>query len=350
MTHLCRSRGKLNVPLALQRCIYCNSSPETSIIQERNRGPSLRIHASARSRRRAKPDHESQQTSGSTVMRPFEDFEAVAVQVEETHIFVRRFGSGPAVLLLHGFPQTHVMWRSVAPLLARRFTVICADLRGYGRSGCPASAPDHAPYAKRAMAKDMVSVMAKLGFARFSIAGHDRGGRVAYRLALDHPQRVQRLAVLDIVPTADTWERADKKLATAFWPWALLAQPEPLPERLISAAPDAVVDDALGGWGSPVNAFGAEVRAAYIEALRDRARVHAICEEYRAAATLDHSGAVADLAQRRPWRAARCRSFLSGGNAGTNGGRIERLLRCDVLKTRLCRARRLCEMQPEIFE
>ena len=148
----------------------------------------------------------------------FEDFEAIEVRAQETTIFLRRFGSGPAVLLLHGFPQTHVMWRSVAPLLARHFTVICADLRGYGRSGCPASRSDHAPYAKRAMANDMVSVMGQLGFPRFSIAGHDRGGRVAYRLALDHPQRVERLAVLDIVPTADTWERADKTLATAFWP------------------------------------------------------------------------------------------------------------------------------------
>jgi haloacetate dehalogenase len=155
--------------------------------------------------------------------RTFEDFEAIEVQTEETSIFLRRFGTGPAVLLLHGFPQTHLMWRSVAPLLARRFTVVCADLRGYGRSGCPASGPNHAPYAKRAMAKDMVSVMGKLGFPRFSVAGHDRGARVAYRLVLDHPDRVGRLAVLDVVPTADTWERADKKLATAFWPWSLLA-------------------------------------------------------------------------------------------------------------------------------
>jgi pimeloyl-ACP methyl ester carboxylesterase len=158
-----------------------------------------------------------------------EDFEAIQLQAEETGIFLRRFGSGPAVLLLHGFPQTHLMWRAVAPLLARRFTVICADLRGYGRSGCPASRPDHATYAKRAMANDMVSVMGKLGFPRFSIAGHDRGGRVAYRLALDHPDQVEHLAVLDILPTADTWERADKKLATAFWPWSLLAQPSHFP-------------------------------------------------------------------------------------------------------------------------
>ena len=246
----------------------------------------------------------------------FEDFEAIEVQAEETTIFLRRFGSGPAVLLLHGFPQTHVMWRSVAPLLARHFAVICADLRGYGRSGCPASRSDHSPYAKRAMANDMVSVMAQLGFPRFSMAGHDRGGRVAYRLALDHPQHVERLAVLDIVPTVDTWERANKTLATAFWPWSLLAQPEPLPERLISAAPDAVVDHALGGWGSPANAFGAEVRAAYIDALRDRARVHAICEEYRAAATLDHEH---DLADRRAGRCIACPVLVLWSGRGPLG-------------------------------
>jgi haloacetate dehalogenase len=244
------------------------------------------------------------------------DFEAIDVQVEGARIFLRRFGSGPAILLLHGFPQTHLMWRSVAPLLAPRFTVICADLRGYGHSGCPASAPDHAPYAKRAMAKDMVSVMEKLGFARFCVAGHDRGGRVAYRLALDHPERVERLAVLDILPTADTWERADKRLATAFWPWSLLAQPEPLPERLVSAAPDAVVDAALGGWGSPAHAFGSEVRAAYIEALREPARVHAICEEYRAAATLDHEH---DLEDRRAGRRIACLVLVLWSGRGPLG-------------------------------
>ena len=179
-----------------------------------------------------------------------EGFEAAEVQTAETSIFVRRSGSGPPILLLHGFPQTHLMWRSVAPLLARRFTVICADLRGYGCSGCPASAPDHAPYAKRAMARDMASVMERLGFQRFSVAGHDRGGRVAYRLALDHPRRVDRIAVLDILPTGEVWERADARFALAFWPWSLLAQPEPLPERLVASAPEAVVDDALSCWGS----------------------------------------------------------------------------------------------------
>jgi haloacetate dehalogenase len=224
-----------------------------------------------------------------------ESFDASEVETGETRIFVRRAGSGAPLLLLHGFPQTHLMWRSVAPLLARRFTVVCADLRGYGRSGCPASAPDHAPYAKRAMARDGVAVMERLGFRRFSVAGHDRGGRVAYRLALDHPERVDRIAVLDVVPTAEVWARADARLALGFWPWSLLAQPEPLPERLLAAAPEAVVEDALGAWGSPPSAFDAEARAAYVEALRDPAHVHAICEEYRAAATCDREHDEADL-------------------------------------------------------
>jgi haloacetate dehalogenase len=199
------------------------------------------------------------------------DFETAEVQAGETRIFIRRSGSGSPILLLHGFPQTHLMWRDVAPLLARHFTVVCADLRGYGRSGCPASTKDHAPYAKRAMARDMVAVMEQLGFPRFSIAGHDRGGRVAYRLALDHPERVERLAVLDILPTATVWERADMRLPLAYWPWSLLAQSEPLPERFIAGAPEAVVDNALGAWGSPSAVFGPEVRAAYVEALRDLA-------------------------------------------------------------------------------
>ena len=135
----------------------------------------------------------------------FEGFKTDLIETGETSIFVRRSGSGPPLLLLHGFPETHLMWRDVAPLLARHYTVVCADLRGYGRSGCPASTPDHAPYAKRAMARDMVTVMDRLGYPRFSIAGHDRGGRVTYRLALDHPDRVDRVAVLDIVPTKTVW-------------------------------------------------------------------------------------------------------------------------------------------------
>jgi haloacetate dehalogenase len=229
----------------------------------------------------------------------FDDFECAQVQTGETEIFVRRAGSGPPLLLLHGFPQTHLMWRDIAPHMASRFTVVCADLRGYGRSGCPASTPDHAPYAKRAMAADMVAVMSRLGFERFAVAGHDRGGRVAYRLALDHPERVDRLAVLDVVPTAEAWARADARFALAFWPWVLLAQPAPLPERLVAAAPEAVIDDALAGWGSPPGVFDEQVRAAYVDALRAPDHLHAICEEYRAAATLDRAHDEADRAHGR---------------------------------------------------
>ncbi len=217
----------------------------------------------------------------------FPGFSTDHIETDGTTIFVRRAGSGPPVLLLHGFPETHLMWRGIAPLLARDFSVVCADLRGYGQSGCPESSPDHSPYAKRVMAQDMVSIMGHLGFERFSVAGHDRGGRVAYRMALDHPDRIERLAVLDVVPTAAAWERADHRFALAFWPWSLLAQPEPLPERILSAVPEAVVDHALGGWGSPPAAFPPEVRAAYIQSLQDPAHAHAICEEYRAAATID---------------------------------------------------------------
>ncbi len=185
----------------------------------------------------------------------FSGFDTRTVPVKETSIFVRTGGSGPPLLLLHGFPETHVMWRDIAVALAPNFSVVVADLRGYGQSGCPTSAADHATYSKRAMARDMVQMMRALGFGRFMVAGHDRGGRVAYRMALDHPETVSKLAVLDIIPTAAAWDRADVRLTLAFWPWSLLAQPEPLPERLLAAAPDAVVDNAIAGWGSAPDAF-----------------------------------------------------------------------------------------------
>jgi haloacetate dehalogenase len=210
----------------------------------------------------------------------FEEFESLEVKTEGTTIFLRCGGSGAPALLLHGFPQTHLMWRNVAPLLARNFTVVCADLRGYGYSGCPVSTADHATYSKRAMAQDMVAVMSQLGFPRFSVAGHDRGGRVAYRMALDHADHVTRLAL-------------------AFWPWSLLAQPEPLPERILTAVPEAIIDHALGQWGSPASVFTSQVRAAYVEALRNPDHAHAICEEYRAAASIDREHDKADCASGR---------------------------------------------------
>jgi haloacetate dehalogenase len=229
----------------------------------------------------------------------FEHFEAAVVSTSDTSIFIRRGGQGEPLLLLHGFPETHVMWRDIAAQLASDFTVVCADLRGYGGSGCPPSAPDHSPYSKRAMARDLVEVMAGLGFETFSVAGHDRGGRVAYRMALDQPDRIERLAVLDVLPGTTMWDRADARMALAFWPWVLLAQPEPLPERLVGADPAAVVDDALTQWDSPRAAFSPTVRDAYIEALRDPIHAHAICEEYRAAAGIDREHDEADRAAER---------------------------------------------------
>ena len=239
--------------------------------------------------------------------RIMQDFTSAEIDTGETGIFVRWAGSGPPLLLLHGFPQTHLMWRGVAPLLARDFTVVCADLRGYGRSGCPPSAPDHAPYAKRAMASDMVAVMTKLGFPRFAVAGHDRGGRVAYRMALDHPDRIARLAVLDILPVETAWARADARFALGYWPWSLLAQPGPLPEKILSSAAEAMVDNALGGWGSPAGIFPADIRQAYIDALRDPEHAHAICEEYRAAADIDRAH---DRADRGVGRKIRCPTLV----------------------------------------
>ena len=217
----------------------------------------------------------------------FDGFETSKVNVAETEIFIRRKGSGRPLLLLHGFPETHLMWHAVAPALADAFTVVCADLRGYGASGKPPSSPDHAPYAKTAMSRDMVRLMKALGFSRFSVAGHDRGGRVAYRMAFDHAGHIERLAVLDIIPTGEALARADMRLMLGYWPWSLLVQPEPLPEQMMTASADAVVNHAMQGWGSDRSSFPPDVRSAYIEQLRDLPTVHAICEEYRAAATLD---------------------------------------------------------------
>lgn len=226
--------------------------------------------------------------------------EKLRIDTGEAVISVSRGGTGPGVLLLHGFPETQLMWRDIAPRLAQRFTVVCADLRGYGDSSTPPSSADHAPYSKRAMARDMISVMAQLGLEHFSIAGHDRGGRVAYRAALDHPDRVDALAVMDVLPVDAVWDRADARLALGFWPWSLLAQPEPLPERLIGAAPDAVIGNALSPqWGSPADAFDPAVRAAYTAALSGAAHIHAICEEYRAAAGIDRDHDAADRAASR---------------------------------------------------
>lgn len=234
-----------------------------------------------------------------------------------TKIFVRVAGTGKPLLLLHGFPQTQLMWRDIAPVLASEFTVVCADLRGYGRSGCPPSEGTHEAYSKSAMAHDMVAVMQALGFESFAVAGHDRGGRVAYRVALDHPDRVSKLAVLDIVPTLSAWERADSRFALAFWPWVLLAQAPPLAETLLASASEAILDHALSAWGTAPDTFPVDVRAAYLEPLRDPAHVHAICEEYRAAATIDREHDAADRSRGHKIRCPVLALWSRGGAVDT---------------------------------
>src|SRR5215468_8266054 len=178
----------------------------------------------------------------------FDGFRLETIDTGEASLRVRIGGSGPPLLLLHGHPQTHVMWHAVAPVLAQTFTVVAPDLRGYGESSKPPTTADHEPYSKRAMARDQVALMRALGFERFAVAGHDRGGRVAYRLALDHPERVERLATLDIVPTGEMVARVDRSLAYGTYHWFFLAQPFDLPERLIAADPDFYLDWTIASW------------------------------------------------------------------------------------------------------
>ena len=217
-------------------------------------------------------------------------FETSQVQVSGNTIFVRRYGTGPAILMVHGFPRTSLMWRFLAPTLSENHTVICVDLRAYGQTGTPASTDDHFPYSKRAMAAELVGAMDKLGFPTFTLIGHDRGGRVSYRLALDHPKAVERLAVFDVIPILEAWNRSDARFARTYWPWILLSQQQPLPESYLLGAPEAVFHNPFG-QGS----FGREVLDEYVTTYRDPARVHGICEEYRAAATIDVEHDRADM-------------------------------------------------------
>ena len=226
----------------------------------------------------------------------FDGFVQHSLRTTRGRIFARVAGQGPPLLLLHGYPQTHVMWHTVADLLKDRFTVIVADLPGYGASFRPVPAADHAPHSKRALADDLVQAMGQLGHDRFAVAGHDRGGRVAYRMALDHPDRIDAAAVIDVVPTGDVWARADAQLALGYWHWSFLAQPAPLPERLIAADPDAFFDFHVRalGLGRAPGRYPADLMAGYRALLDDVGTVEAICEDYRAGATVDRAHDDAD--------------------------------------------------------
>lgn len=232
----------------------------------------------------------------------FDGFTLTTIDTGEASIRVCYGGSGPPLLLLHGIPETHVMWHRIAARLARDFTVVATDLRGYGDSSKPATTPDHAPYAMRALARDQVAVMERLGFSRFSVAGHDRGARCAYRLALDFPDNVSKLAVLDIVPTSEAFRRANMDFSLGFWVWSFLAAPYPVPEQFIAAQPQLMLDHMLDSWSTTPGAFPTDVRAEYLRTFREPATIHAICEEYRVAATLDYEHDEAD----RSWRRIGC--------------------------------------------
>ena len=250
----------------------------------------------------------------------FEGFTTTRIATSGAEIHVVTGGSGPPLLLLHGYPQTHAMWHRIAPRLAAEFTVVAPDLRGYGDSGKPDGGPDHSGYAKRAMAGDQVEVMAALGFPRFAVAGHDRGARVAYRMALDHPERVERLAVLDIVPTHTYVAAVDMALARASYHWFFLSQPADLPERLIAGDPDYYLRTMLARWAGGPEAFTPEALAEYLRCFRDPAAIHATCEDYRAGASVDFA---LDEADREAQRKIACPVLALWGGTRSIGRRFD---------------------------
>ncbi len=243
----------------------------------------------------------------------FPGFASHWIDTRGTRIFARQGGSGPPLLLLHGYPETHVMWHRVAPALAERFTVVAMDLRGYGWSSVPDQAPE--AYSKRAMALDAIDVMEKLGFAQFALAGHDRGGRVGYRLALDHPGRLSKLAVLDIIPTGEMWAGMDAKRALKVYHWMFLAQPAPLPERMIAADPKRYIDHTLASWtaAGDLSAFDERALLHYRTAFSDPTRIAACCADYRAGAGPDRAQ---DDADRAAGKTIGCPVLALWGDAG----------------------------------
>jgi haloacetate dehalogenase len=246
----------------------------------------------------------------------FDGFEATYHEVNGTRIFARSGGreTGPPLLLLHGFPQTHAIWHRVARALQDRFFLVMPDLRGYGDSAMPPDALEHANHSKRAMAADMVALMRSLGHARFGLVGHDRGGRVAHRLALDHPQSVERLCVIDIAPTLDMYDATNMRFASAYYHWFHLIQPAPLPERMIGADPLFYLHWKLGGWGSQGMAYiEPEALAEYERCLSKPENIHGCCEDYRASAGIDLSH---DRASRAAGERIACDTLVLWGTRG----------------------------------
>ena len=214
-------------------------------------------------------------------------FETLQVKTEGAQIHLEHGGSGSPLLLLHGYPQTHVIWHLVAPELAENFHVICPDLRGYGDSEKPATTEDHFPYSKRVMAQDMIEVMSHFGYREFFVAGHDRGARVTHRMALDHPEQVLKACVMDIAPTHYMYKTANQKFATGYYHWFFLIQPNKLPERMIGKDPAYYLNEKLKRWSAPGAVFAKEAVAEYIRCFSKPENIHASCEDYRASASID---------------------------------------------------------------
>jgi len=246
----------------------------------------------------------------------FEGFTLEQVKVKDGTLRVRRGGSGPALLLLHGNPQTHAMWHKVAPVLSQRFTVVCPDLRGYGQSFKPPCSADHAAYAKKEMARDLAELMTALGHETFKVVAHDRGARVAHRLALDYADRVEKLAVLDIIPTLEHFERTDMAFAMGYYHWFWLAQPHPFPENLISAAPDDWWRAHTSREPKDEGFFAPEALADYTACIHDPEMIRGMCEDYRAAATIDLEH---DRASRAAGEKVRCPMLALWGAKGKIG-------------------------------
>ena len=253
----------------------------------------------------------------------FTGFEQLRLQTRGEAINLVRGGDGPPLLLLHGHPQTHAIWHKVAGALAERFTVVATDLRGYGDSGKPQGLPDHSNYTKRALAQDQVEVMAALGFDTFRILAHDRGARVAHRLAMDHPGRVLRMALLDIAPTLAMYEQTNLQFATAYFHWFFLIRPFPFPETLIGADPELYLRHTLGSRSAGLAPFSPEAYAEYLRCLRDPRTIHGLCEDYRASAgpDLDH-----DREDRAAGRKLACPLLVLWGGQGVVGKVVDPMM------------------------
>ena len=252
----------------------------------------------------------------------FEGFEQHRIHSGEEEINLVKGGSGPPLLLLHGHPQTHVIWHKVAAALAARFTVVATDLRGYGDSGKPAGLPDHSNYSKRVMAQDQVEVMEALGYPTFRVLAHDRGARVAHRMAVDHPERVLRLATLDIAPTLAMYEQTNLAFATQYFHWFFLIRPFPFPETLIAADPELYLKHTLGGRSAGLTPFTAEAYAEYARCIRNPRTIHGLCEDYRASAGIDLDQDREDLARGRK---VQCPMLALWGGRGVVGKVVDPL-------------------------